>query len=44
MKRLALSLVGGFAITIFYITALLLLWYSTRNHANREHTIAFQAC
>lgn len=33
MKRLALSLLGGFAITILYISALLLLWYGTRNAA-----------
>ena len=33
MKRLALSLIGGFTITILYISALLLLWYWTRNAA-----------
>jgi len=33
MKRLALSLLGGFAITIFYISALVLLWYWTGNAA-----------
>jgi len=33
MKRLALSLLGGFAVTILYISALLLLWYWTRNGA-----------
>jgi len=31
MKRLGWSLLGGLAITILYISALFLLWHSTRN-------------